>query len=341
VEANLPDTVERPLDVNEAADRLERALSGLSLPIRIQGGRVREGGIRYVVMPMNGTRAEQLQDAEASIARALGVRQVHVAREGDDLAIEVPGEPADWPSLLSILKDIGDRRSLSSAVGLDERGRPVWIPLRQPDTWHVAVLGDAGAGKSELMRSLLLALALVHRQSMVQLFGIDLGGRELTVLEAVPHGLTDVASEPRFAAALMTWLMEEGARRERYGIHRPDLILAVDDASRLIAAGPSAVGQLRQLALQGRRWGIHLILADRPSGDPSSRAWDHTTGWAIVKGGDSPGKFTLTAGIRAIPFTAARLSASDLNLAVRQMRSGKRPRPADLFYSISRKELRG
>ncbi len=337
----MPGKAEPPLDVNEAADRLERALSGLSLPIRIQGGRVSEDAVRYVVTPMNGTRVEQLQDAEASIARALGVQRVHVARDGDDLAIEVPGERTDWPRLLSILEDIGDRRSLSLVAGLDERGRAVLIPLRQPDTWHVAVLGDVGVGKSELMRSLVLSLALIHRQSMIQLFGIDLGGRELTVLEAVPHALTDVATEPRFAAELMAWLVEEGARRERYGILRPDLILAVDDTSRLIEADHSAAGQLRQLALQGRRWGIHLILADRASTDPASRPWDHTPGWAIVKGGDGTGRFALTAGIRALPFTAAWLTASDLNLAVRQVRTGRRPRRADLFYSISRKELSG
>jgi hypothetical protein len=340
-EVEVSRSAERPLNVDEAADRLEQALSGLSLPIRIQGGRVREGGVRYVVTPMNGTRAEQLQDAEALIARALGVQQVHVARDGDDLAIEVPGEPVDWPRLLSILEDIGDRRSLSLAAGLDERGRVVLIPLRQPDTWHVAVLGGAGVGKSELMRSLVLSVALTHRQSMVQLFGIDIGGRELTVLEAVPHGLTDVATEPRFAAELMTWLMEEGARRERYSILRPDFILAVDDTSRLIEADRSAAGQLRQIAHQGRRWGIHLLLADRPSTDPASRPWDHTPGWAIVNGGEGKGKFALTAGIRALPFTAAWLTASDLNLAVRQMRIGRRPRRADLFYSISRKELSG
>lgn len=337
----MPGTVEHPLDMNAEADRLERTLSALSLPIRIQGGRVCEDAIRYVVTPMNGTRVEQLQDAESSIARALGVDCVHIAREGDDLAIEVPGEAAVWPRLLSILDDVGDRHALSLVAGVDERGRAVLIPLRQPDTWHVAVLGDGGVGKSELMRSLVLSLALIHRQSMAQLFGIDLGGRELTVLEAVPHGLTDVASEPRFADKLMTWLMEEGARRERYGILRPDLILAVDDTSRLIEAARSAAGQLRQLALQGRRWGIHLILADRPSADPASRPWHHTPGWAIIQAGTERGRFSLTAGLRAVPFAAAWLTASDLDLAVRQVRSGRRPRRADLFYSVSRKHTDG
>jgi FtsK/SpoIIIE family len=329
------------MDVNEAADRLEQALSGLSLPIRIQGGQVREGGVRYVVTPMNGTRMEQLQDAEGPIARALGVRQVHVAREGEDLSIDVPGETSDWPSLLSILGSLGDRSPLTLMAGRDDRGAPVLISLREPDTWHAAVLAGPGAGKSELLRAMLVSLALTNRQSMVQLFGIDLGGHELAVVEALPHGLTDLATEPRFAAELILWLTEEGARRERYGILRPDLVLAVDDTSRLIESERSAAGGLRQLAMHGRRWGIHLLLADQPGSDLSTRPWAHTPGWAIAKGGEDQGRFTLTTGIRALAFAASWLSASDLNTAVRQFRTGGRASREGLFYSISRKEPGG
>jgi hypothetical protein len=329
---------EGALDVNKTADRLERALYGLSLPIRIQGGRRREGTMCYLATPVNGTRMEQLQQAEVSIAHALGVRQVHVARDGEALAIEIAGEPCESPGLLSILEGIGDRPLLSLVAGLDERGMPVLISLMQPDTWHVAILGGHGAGKSELLRSLLLSLALANRRSMVQLFGIDLGGRELTVLEAVPHGLTDLASEPDFAAELLRWLAEEGARRERYGILRPDLVLAVDDTTRLVETSPSAEGTLRQLAMQGRRWGIHLLLADAAATGGSARPWDRAPDWAIAKGGAGVGKFTLVTGIRPLPFTAAYLSAPDLNLAVSRIRAGRRARRSDLFYSVSGKE---
>jgi DNA segregation ATPase FtsK/SpoIIIE-like protein len=337
----VPGMARCDMDVNEAADRLERTLSGMRLPIRIQGGQVREGGVRYVVTPMNGTRVEQLREAEGPIARALGVQRVRVAQEGEDLAIEVPGESEDWPRLLSILDSIDEQASLTLVAGRDARGIPVLIPLREPDTWHVAILAEPGWGKSELIRSLVVSLALTQRQSVVQLFGIDLGGRELAVLEALPHGLTDLATEARFAAELMTWLMEEGSRRERYSILRPDLVLAVDDARRLIEANHDAAGHLRQLGLHGRRWGIHLLLADGPGVGRSSLPFDHAPGWAVAKGGERPGQFTLASGIRAQPFTAAWLSASDLNLAVRQVRIGDRRHQPGLSYSIAREELKG
>lgn len=340
-EVNVPDALGRPLDVNEAADRLEQTLSGMSLPVRIQGGLVHEGGVRYVATPMNGTRVEQLQQAEGPLADALGVRQVHVAREGDDLAIEVRDEDRSWPRLLTILETLGDRPPLTAVAGREGRGLPVLISMVEPDTWHVAVLGGAGVGKSELLRSLMISLALMYRQSMVQLFGIDLGGRELAVLEAVPHGLTDLATEPRFAAELMLWLMEEGTRRERHAIRRPDLVLAVDDVSRVIQSDPSAAGRLRQLAVHGRRWGIHLILGDSPSAAGAPRPWDHKPGWAVVKAEDRPGRFALITGIRAIPFTAAWLSAADLDLAVRQARTGRRASEAGLVYSIARRDAHG
>lgn len=329
---------EGPMDMNEAADRLERTLSDMSLPIRIQGGQVREGGVRYMVTPMNGTRPEQIQDVEGSIALALGVRGVHIAREGHDLAIDVPAHATGWPRLLSLLEAIGDLPAFTLVAGSDDRGAPVLIPPREPDTWHVAILGKPGLGKSELLRSLVFSLALTNRQSTVQLFGIDLSGRELVVLEALPHGLADLATEPRFANELLAWLMEEGARRERFGILRPDLVLAIDDSSRLVDSDRSAEGQLRQLALHGRRWGIHLLLAGLPVAKGSSPPWDKSPGWAIVKGEEEPGRFTLTTRLRALPFSAAWLSASDLNLAVQQVRTGGRPGRPGLFYSVPRRE---
>src|SRR3989304_1542410 len=60
------------MDVNEEANRLEQALFGLSLPVRIQGGQVREGGVRYMATPLNRTTTEQFQRGEGSIALAGG-----------------------------------------------------------------------------------------------------------------------------------------------------------------------------------------------------------------------------------------------------------------------------
>jgi len=323
------------MDVNEEANRLEQALSGLSLPVRIQGGQVREGGVRYMATPLNRTRTEQFQQVEGSIALALGVPQVHIVREGDGLAIDVPGGDPDRPRLLPLVRSIGDIPRMTLVVGIDNQGAPLLLPLDQLGTWHAAILGTSGVGKSELLRSMIVSLSLTNRQSVVQLFGIDLGGRELAVLEALPHALSDLATEPRFALELLDWLAEEGLRREKYGIFRPDLVLAVDDVVSLIDSDRTAAERLGRLADQGSHWGIHIILSGRTAGDESSLPWLRAQGWALVKGGEMPGRFTLRANGRAFPFTAAWLSASDLDSSIRQFRTGRRPGQSTLSYSIS------
>jgi len=331
----LGSTKEGPMDVNEEANRLEQTLSGLSLPVRIQGGQVREAGVRYIATPLNRTRTEQFQQVEGSIALALGVPQVHIVREGDGLAIDVPGGDPDRPRLLPLVRSIGDIPRMTVVAGIDDQGAPLLLPLDQPGTWHVSILGAPGVGKSELLRAMVVSLGLTNRQSLVQLFGIDLGGRELAVLEALPHALTDLATEPRFALELLDWLAQEGLRREKYGILRPDLVLAVDDVVRLFDSDRTAGERLGCIADQGKHWGIHIILSGRAGGDESSPAWLRSQGWALVKGGVEPRRFTLRASGRTLPFTAAWLSASDLDLSIRQFRTGRRPGQSTLSYSIS------
>jgi hypothetical protein len=323
------------MDVNEEANRLEQTLSGLSLPVRVQGGQVRDGSVRYMATPLNRTRTEQFQQVEGSIALALGVPQVHIVREGDGLAIDVPGGDRDRPRLLPLVRSIGDIPRMTLVVGIDDQDAPLLLPLDQPGTWHVAILGTPGVGKSELLRAMVVSLGLTNRQSVVQFFGIDLGGRELAVLEALPHALSDLATEPRFALELLDWLTEEGLRREKYGILRPDLVLAVDDVVSLIASDRMAGERLGRLADQGNHWGIHIILSGRAASDGASLPWLRTQGWALVKGGVKPGRFTLRASGQAFPFTAAWLPVSDLDLSIRQFRTGRRPGQSTLSYSIS------
>ena len=323
------------MDVNEEADRLEQTLSGLSLPVRIQGGQVRDGGVRYMATPLNRTSTEEFQQVEGSIALALGVPQVHIVREGAGLAIDIPGSDSGRPRLLSLVDSIGDIPRMTLAAGIDDQGEPLLLHLDQPGTWHVAILGTPGVGKSELLRVMVVSLGLTNRQSVVQLFGIDLGGRELAVLEALPHALTDLATEPRFALELLDWLAEEGLRREKYGILRPDLVLAVDDALRLIDSDRMTGESLGRIADHGKKWGIHIILSGRAGGDESWLPWLRTPGWAHVKAGAEPGKFTCRASGRALPFTAAWLSVSDLDLSIGQLRSGRQAGRSRLLYSIS------
>lgn len=62
--------------------------------------------------------------------------------------------------------------------------RPLEIRLREG---HVAIFGDAGWGKTTLVRTLLLSLAATHSPEQLHIYVLDLGGRNLGVVGRLPH----------------------------------------------------------------------------------------------------------------------------------------------------------
>lgn len=103
---------------------------------------------------------------------------------------------------------------LCPVVGLvDDPGEaqqyPLVINLRNN---HLAVFGDAGLGKTTLLRTLLISLAATHTPAEFQAYVIDLGGRNMRSLEAFPHvGAVIYADDENFEERLQR-LMEKLSR---------------------------------------------------------------------------------------------------------------------------------
>ncbi len=147
---------------------------------------------------------------------------------------------------------------------------------------HLLVAGTTGAGKSELLRALVLGIATHHSPSTVNFLYIDFkGGSGLGPLGSLPHSvgmLTDLSPE-NVARALVS-LKAEVKRRERlfahykvsdigdYALRRrlndpllPRLVLVVDEFRMLTEEVPTAVPDLMRIATLGRSLGVHLIMA--------------------------------------------------------------------------------
>ncbi len=153
---------------------------------------------------------------------------------------------------------------------------------------HVLVAGTTGAGKSELLRALVLGIATHHSPSTVNFLFIDFkGGSGLGPLVSLPHSvgmLTDLSAE-NVARALIS-LKAEVKRREHlfascgvsditeYSLHRsgsaphlPRLVIVVDEFRMLTEEIPTAVQDLMRIATLGRSLGVHLVMAtQRPQG---------------------------------------------------------------------------
>ncbi|MCZ9344545.1 FtsK/SpoIIIE domain-containing protein, partial [Streptomyces sp. TRM76130] len=68
----------------------------------------------------------------------------------------------------------------------DQRRDPLVVDLAAAGG-HVAVAGGSQSGKSTVLRSLILGLALTHTPREVQFYCLDFGGGTLSQLTGLPH----------------------------------------------------------------------------------------------------------------------------------------------------------
>src|SRR5207249_2586764 len=83
-------------------------------------------------------------------------------------------------------------------------------------------------GKTELMRSMIVSLALTNRQSKLQLALIDPKSRGFMPLAGLPHLIDQVASDTASTLALLERLIAEMERRDQENISSPHIVIAVD-----------------------------------------------------------------------------------------------------------------
>jgi hypothetical protein len=269
----------------------------------------------------NGSREAEktaLADAWLCVAGGEGCGQPAVPSPGFEASTVGQAKPG----LLAIVDSMDGLPSLTVVSGLDQRGAPVLLPLRSRQVWNLLVTGPASSGKSDWLRSLALSLALTSPLERLQILGVDLTGRELAVLEGLPHTMAPLATDIPGAHQLLTGLSQEMQRRLRGGGGEPDLVVVIDDlgwADR--SEGLAAAGHLGRLWARGWQAGIHILAAGTRDpfrgGGVGLRA--RAMGW--------PGWFELGgAGERAI-VRPCTLSAWDLDCVVRRLngRYGRRP----------------
>jgi hypothetical protein len=150
------------------------------------------------------------------------------------------------------------------------------------------------------------------------MLGIDLSGRELSPLEAIPHALCELATEPRFAQELLDWAVAQLRHPAGDSQTRPHLMIWVDDVGSLASAGLSeAAASLRLLLQFGPAADVHLMIAGRP--DHVQPLLEASRDGAIHAQADpsAPGTFLFSSLRGRRKARLAWLPARDLNQAVR------------------------
>jgi S-DNA-T family DNA segregation ATPase FtsK/SpoIIIE len=176
-----------------------------------------------------------------------------------------------------------DRLTLRTTIGIGSAG-PVSLDLGS-DGPHALIAGTTGAGKSALLRSLVLGLALTHSPADVSFLLVDYkGGAAFASCADLPHvtGMVTDLDPHRTRRALRSLdaeirrrerlLADAGAadylgfRLRRTGALLPRLVVVVDEFATLADDLPGFVPGLVDIAQRGRSLGMHLILATQRPG---------------------------------------------------------------------------
>jgi S-DNA-T family DNA segregation ATPase FtsK/SpoIIIE len=176
----------------------------------------------------------------------------------------------------------GNIPPVTAVLGLAEDGAPLLIRLPSPDVAHILVAGTTGSGKTVLMQTMILSLAMANPAPSpfqtgelvggLRLMLIDPKGYAFGVFQGLPHLARDVireAGEAAEALQSLVHLMErQGSQREtvpRTGTVR--IVVVIDElADLLMVGGKDIEWALTRLTQRGREAGIHIIAAtQKPS----------------------------------------------------------------------------
>ncbi|MFG2297187.1 type VII secretion protein EccCa [Streptomyces sp. NPDC048603] len=281
--------------VEVVAGELDELRGGLSVVVRpgrllLESG----GGIAYEGVP-DGL---SLPAAEA-LARQLAPMRTGGGDEDEPLLANL-----DFTDLLNLgdagsidvartwrPRSAGERLRVPIGVGVD--GAPVMLDLKEAAQEgmgpHGLCVGATGSGKSELLRTLVLGLAVTHTSETLNFVLADFkGGATFTGMSQMPHVaavITNLADDLTLVDRMGDSIRGELQRRQELlrsagnyaNIHDYEkaraagapleplasLVLVIDEFSELLTAKPDFIDMFIQIGRIGRSLGVHLLLASQ------------------------------------------------------------------------------
>ena len=232
-------------------------------------------GLAPMIPAADDLPAEDALAADMSLAQLLGV--------DNPRALDVAG----------LWRPRAPRDLLRVPIGTGADGVPVELDIKESAQGgmgpHGLVIGATGSGKSELLRTLVLGLAMTHDPSELNFVLVDFkGGATFLGVDTLPHVsavITNLADELPLVDRMKDAIAGELNRRQEvlrqagnfaslrdYRKARnegadlpplPTLFMVLDEFSELLAAKPEFIDLFVSIGRIGRSIGVHLLLASQ------------------------------------------------------------------------------
>ncbi|MEV7965679.1 type VII secretion protein EccCb [Sphaerisporangium sp. NPDC088356] len=232
---------------------------------------------------------------------------------GAEQSVTAAASPLLTPVSLTHLLELGDdglpdprertfHDHLRVPIGVGTDGRSVLLDLKGGTHGgtgpHGLCVGAVGSGKSELLRTLVLALAVTHSSEAVNFVLLDVQG-SFGDLSALPH-VSAVITNPESAPAIVDRTREsiagellrrqellrsagnypnaheyEKARAEGASLEPlPSLLIVIDEFSELLTVKPDFMDILVEIGRVGSALGVHMLLASQRLEEGNLRGLD-------------------------------------------------------------------
>jgi DNA segregation ATPase FtsK/SpoIIIE, S-DNA-T family len=270
-------------------DGVHLAVDGASMHLETSSGAGYAGTSDLLSIPQ----------AEA-LARQLAPLRVGGGAEGEDALLSA----LDFTDLMGIgdaasfdtrrgWRRLAPQDRLRVPIGVGESGEPVVLDLKEAALGgmgpHGLCIGATGSGKSEVLRTLVLALACTHSSENLNFVLSDFkGGATFAGMAAMPHTaavITNLADDLTMVDRMRDAIVGELNRRQEMlrdgGNHKnihdyeraraagaaltpmPNLVIVLDEFSEMLTAKPEFLDLFIQIGRIGRSLGVHLLLASQ------------------------------------------------------------------------------